>query len=37
MAKETKGDSDFAVAAISLHTLLSAITFTIWLNIVGVK
>ena len=35
MAKEMKGDSEFAVAAISLHTLLSAITFTIWLNVTG--
>jgi predicted permease len=35
MAKEMKGDSEFAVAAISLHTLLSAITFSIWLNVAG--
>lgn len=35
MAKEMKGDSEFAVAAISLHTLLSAITFTMWLNVMG--
>jgi predicted permease len=35
MAKEMKGDTDFAVAAISISTLLSAITFTVWLNIAG--
>ena len=35
MAKEMQGDSDFAVAAISLNTLLSAVTYTIWLNIIG--
>jgi predicted permease len=35
MAKEMQGDSEFAVAAISLNTLLSAVTYTIWLSIVG--
>ncbi|MGW8304123.1 MAG: AEC family transporter [Desulfobacterales bacterium] len=35
MAKEMHGDSEFAVAAISLNTLLSAVTFTLWLSIVG--
>ena len=35
MAKEMHGDSEFAVAAISLNTLLSAVTYTIWLSIVG--
>ena len=35
MAREMQGDSDFAVAAISLNTLLSALTYTIWLSIVG--
>ena len=35
MAKEMQGDSDFAVAAISLNTLLSAVTYTIWLSIMG--
>jgi predicted permease len=35
MAKEMKGDSDFAVAAISTSTLMSAVTFTVWLNIAG--
>ena len=34
MAKEMKGDTDFAVAAISLNTLLSSITFTFWLTII---
>jgi len=35
MAREMHGDSDFAVAAISLNTLLSAVTYLIWLGIVG--
>jgi predicted permease len=35
MAKEMGGDSDFAVAAVSLHTLLSGLTYMIWLSIVG--
>jgi len=35
MAKEMKGDTDFAVAAISASTLLSAVTFSVWLNIAG--
>jgi predicted permease len=35
MAREMQGDSEFAVAAISLNTLLSAVTYTIWLSIVG--
>ena len=34
MAKEMKGDSDFAVAAISGCTMLSAVSFTLWLNLV---
>ena len=33
MAKEMNGDADFAGAAISLSTLLSAVTFIFWLNI----
>jgi predicted permease len=37
MAKEMQGDSELAVANISVSTLLSAITFTLWLNIVGVN
>ena len=32
MAKEMNGDTDFAVAAVSLCTLLSAVTFFIWLQ-----
>ena len=32
MAKEMNGDSDFAVAAVSGCTLLSAVTFTLWLS-----
>lgn len=32
MAKEMNGDSDFAVAALSFCTLLSAVTFSIWLH-----
>jgi predicted permease len=35
MAKEMNGDTDFAVAAISISTMLSAITFTIWLTLAG--
>jgi predicted permease len=35
MAKEMKGDTDFAVAAISLNTLLSSLTFTFWLTILA--
>ncbi len=35
MAKEMNGDTNFAVAAISTSTLLSAVTFTVWLNIAG--
>ncbi|MGD9058673.1 MAG: AEC family transporter [Desulfobacterales bacterium] len=35
MAKEMHGDSEFAVVAISVNTLLSAITYTIWLSLVG--
>ncbi|MFO7556178.1 MAG: AEC family transporter [Desulfobacterales bacterium] len=33
MAKEMNGDTDFAVAAISTSTMLSAATFTLWLHI----
>jgi len=33
MAKEMNGNADFAVAAISSSTLISALTFLIWLNI----
>lgn len=33
MAREMNGDSDLAVATISASTLLSAFTFTFWLNI----
>jgi predicted permease len=35
MAKEMNGDTDFAVAAISISTMLSAITFSIWLTLAG--
>jgi predicted permease len=35
MAKEMQGDSEFAVATISLNTLLSAATYTIWLSIMS--
>jgi predicted permease len=34
MAKEMKGDADFAVAAISGCTLLSAVSYAFWLNLV---
>ena len=33
MAKEMNGDTDFAVAALSTSTILSAVTFSLWLNI----
>ena len=35
MAKEMNGDSDFAVAVVSGCTLLSAVTFTLWLSFLG--
>ena len=35
MARELKGDPEYAVAAISLNTLLSAVTFAAWLSIAG--
>jgi predicted permease len=35
MAREMHGDSDLAVAAISFSTLFSALTFFLWLSIVG--
>ncbi|MDO9528402.1 MAG: AEC family transporter [Syntrophales bacterium] len=35
MAKEMSGDTDLAVATISTSTLLSAVTFSVWLNIAG--
>jgi malate permease and related proteins len=35
MAKEMDGDPDFAVAAISASTLISAVTFSFWLNVAG--
>jgi predicted permease len=35
MAREMKGDADFAVAAISTSTLLSALTFAFWLHVGG--
>ena len=35
MAKEMNGNADFAVAAISSSTLISALTFLMWLNIAG--
>ena len=35
MAKEMKGDPDFAVAAISAVTLLSCLTFILWLMVSG--
>ena len=33
MAKEMKGDPDLSVMAISMSTLLSALTYTFWLNV----
>jgi predicted permease len=34
MAVEMNGDADFAVTAISLSTLLSALTFSLWLHFI---
>jgi len=33
LGREMQGDSDFAVAAISMSTLLSGLTFLFWLHI----
>ena len=33
LAREMKGDPDFAVTAISTSTILSAVTFVFWLNL----
>jgi predicted permease len=33
MAREMSADSDFAVAAISATTLMSAFTFSFWLSV----
>ena len=35
MAKEMQGDAEFAVAAISTSTIVSAFTYLIWLAVVG--
>ena len=35
MAREMNGNADFAVAAISSSTLISAVTFSFWLNVAG--
>ena len=35
MSKEMDGDPNFAVAAISSSTLISAVTFSFWLNVAG--
>jgi predicted permease len=35
MATEMGGDTELAVAAISLNTLLSAVTFVLWLGVAG--
>lgn len=37
MAKEMNGDSEFAVAAISATTVLSAITLSVWLKIIRIQ
>jgi len=34
MAKEMNGDADFSVAVISASTMVSALTFSLWLNII---
>jgi len=33
MSREMGGDSDFAVAAVSTSTILSAVTYSIWLTV----
>lgn len=35
MAKEIGGDPDLAVSTISINTMLSAVTFTLWLKVAG--
>jgi hypothetical protein len=35
MATEMGGDVELAIAAISINTMLSAITFAVWLGIAG--
>jgi predicted permease len=35
MATEMSGDVELAIAAISINTLLSAMTFTVWLGVAG--
>ncbi len=35
MAREMDGDADFAVASVSASTLLSAVTFSLWLIVAG--
>ncbi len=35
MAREMGGDKDFAAAAVSASTLLSSVTFTLWLMVAG--
>jgi predicted permease len=35
MAQELGGDTEFAVATVSVGTLLSALTFTLWLQVTG--
>jgi predicted permease len=35
MARQMHGDDQFAVAAISTSTIVSAFTYLIWLNLVG--
>jgi len=35
MATEMKGDTELAIAAVSVNTMLSAITFAMWLGIAG--
>jgi predicted permease len=35
MATEMRGDTELAIATISVSTMLSAITFSMWLGIAG--
>jgi predicted Na+-dependent transporter len=35
MATEMGGDVELAIAAVSVNTMLSAVTFALWLGIAG--
>ena len=35
MAEEMRGDPEFAVAAVSASTMLSSVTYAVWLHLAG--